>query len=364
MRSFFLILPILCFFHFNTTAQVDSTFDNSKPLKIVVKPTLPFIFEEDGEINGFAIELWDRIADELDVDYTLSIVKTMPELISTIQENKADIGIGSVSITEEREKIVDFTQPYMESGLRLLKRVDTENSSFSTIRHLFSGEIFLAILIIFLLILFISHLLWVVERKINAESFPVNYRIGIKESIWWSLSTLISGGCENKAPIGFAGRLVAITWMLGGIGLTSFITATLASALTIGSLNNSVNGISDLKATNLGTIEGSSAEAFLKKSGYNIIGYKDLDKSVVGLESKKISAIVFDSPVLLYYNSIHQGKNLEIAGEIFEKQDYGFALPLGSPLRKEVNSVILKLKFSGFIDDLKEKWFPSEEVVE
>jgi polar amino acid transport system substrate-binding protein len=362
MRSFYLLLPFLCFFIHNSTAQVDSIFDKSKPLRIVVKSTLPFIFEEDGEINGFAIELWDRIADELDVDYTISKVNSMPKLITTVQDNNADIGIGSVSITEEREKIVDFTQPYMESGLRLLKRVDSENSSFSTIRHLFSGEIFLAILIIFLLILFISHLLWIVERKINSKSFPVDYRIGIKESIWWSLSTLISGGCENKAPIGFAGRLVAITWMLGGIGLTSFITATLASALTIGSLNNSVNSLSDLKATNLGTIEGSSAEIFLKKSGYNMIGFKDLNEAVVGLESKKISAIVFDSPVLLYYNSIHQGKNLEIAGAVFEKQDYGFALPLGSPLRKEVNSVILKLKFSGFIDDLKEKWFPSEEV--
>ena len=86
------------------------------------------------------------------------------------------------------------------------------------------------IAVLLLALLVVSNVLWFFERKRNPECFPETYKHGLWEATWWSISTLISGGCENKAPLGVAGRLVAILWMLGGIGLTSYITATLASA--------------------------------------------------------------------------------------------------------------------------------------
>jgi len=52
-----------------------------------------------------------------------------------------------------------------------------------------------------------------------------------------------------------------------------------------------------------------------------------------------------------------------LVGEPFDLQDYGFALPLGSPLRKEMNAALLKLQVSGWMDELEDKWFqaPSAE---
>jgi hypothetical protein len=44
---------------------------------------------------------------------------------------------------------------------------------------------------------------------------------------------------------------------------------------------------------------------------------------------------------------------------LFENQDYGFVFNLGSQLRKEVNATLVKLKFSGYLEQLKTKWFSS-----
>jgi ABC-type amino acid transport substrate-binding protein len=46
-----------------------------------------------------------------------------------------------------------------------------------------------------------------------------------------------------------------------------------------------------------------------------------------------------------------------LVGDPFDLQDYGFALQLGSPLRKELNAALLKLQVSGWTDELEDKWF-------
>ena len=43
-----------------------------------------------------------------------------------------------------------------------------------------------------------SHIIWFLERKKNAESFPEGYVAGIWEAVWWSICTIITGGCETR----------------------------------------------------------------------------------------------------------------------------------------------------------------------
>ena len=330
---------------------------NSRVLNVVVKPTVPFVFRDSGELKGYSMDLLNLLSKECGFTYTVYEVPTMATLIDEVSQGKYDIGVGAISITQEREKVIDFTHPFFESGLQVMVLGTGETGIWSTIKKVFTGELLGFALILFGLILLISHILWFVERKLNSESFPMNYKAGIGESIWWSLSTLISGGCENKAPIGFAGRLVAFIWMLGAIGLTSFITASLASAMTVNTLSSDINGLSDLKGSSIATITGSSAENFLKKSGYLAVGEKKIEEAVQLLEKRKVKGVVFDSPMLNYYVVTHPGSDLQVVGSVFENQNYGFALPLRSDLRKSINEGLLKLQFSGALEDLKDKWF-------
>lgn len=333
---------------------------DSRVLHVVVKPTIPFVFRDSGNLKGYSIDLLNLLSKECGFTYTVDEVPTMSVLIDEVSKGKYDIGVGAISITQEREKVIDFTHPFFESGLQVMVRGSGETGTWATIKKVFTVELLGVVGVLIGIILVISHILWFVERKRNSENFPVNYKAGIAESIWWALSTLISGGCENKAPVGLAGRLVAFVWMLGAIGLTSFITASLASAMTVNTLSSDINGLSDLKGSSIATIAGSSAESYLKKSGYNTVGEKKIEAAVEMLEKRKVRGVVFDSPMLNYYVATHPGSDLQVMGTIFENQNYGFALPLGSDLRKSINEALLKLQFSGALEDLKKKWFTTQ----
>src|SRR4029077_16603485 len=124
-----------------------------------------------------------------------------------------------------------------------------------------------------------SHILWWFERRRNPESFPEGYVPGLIESTWWSVCTLISGGCENKSPNGILGRLSAVIWMLAGIGLTAYITATLSATLTVHTLPTDTQGLGDLRMSTVGTVTGSSAFNYLQNQGMTVKGFEDVDSA-------------------------------------------------------------------------------------
>jgi len=327
------------------------------PLRVVVKPAEPFAFEQDGVLTGYSVELWKKTAAEAGLVFETSVVQTVPELLESVKSGAADVGVGAISITPDREKLLDFSHPFFKSGLQVMARAQGEAGAFSAFRALFNRNVGEVVLVLLLAVFLVSHLLWMVERKINAESFPEGYVRGVWESTWWSIATLISGGCENKAPVGVAGRLVAVVWMLGGIGLTSYITATLASAMTVSTLTAEVSGLSDLRGARVGTVAGSSAAAVLERSGFDVAGFPDVAAAAEALRAGSVKGVVYDSPILRYYISRHPASGLSLVGDPFDLQDYGFALPLGSPLRKEVNAALLKLQVSGWTNELENKWF-------
>jgi len=327
------------------------------PLRVLVKPTEPFTFERDGEIVGYSVDLWKRVAEEAGLTYEIKMVKTLPEVLAAVEKGEADIGVGAISITPPREKILDFTHSFFDSGLQIMTSGKGEGSTKAAYQALFRGDVVKVVGLLLFAILLVSHILWLVERKRNAESFPDTYKAGVWESAWWAICTIISGGCENKSAVTVSGRLVAIAWMIGGIFLTSYITATLASAMTINRMASDINSVSDLKGQTIATVAGSTAELFLKEKGFNPAGAVDLQAAADLLKSGNAKAVVFDSPMLRYYMSRNADQPLQLAGGLFEQQGYGFALTLGSPHRKAINEALLKLQTGGFSQELERKWF-------
>ncbi len=71
------------------------------------------------ESLGFDVELVHRIARELNyrVEFTPT---TFYALFEALQTNRADVAVTTLSVTEERKKIADFTIPYHYGGVVLL----------------------------------------------------------------------------------------------------------------------------------------------------------------------------------------------------------------------------------------------------
>lgn len=336
----------------------------AEKLRIVTRNLEPFSFEEGENRVGFAAELWEALAAKLGKSYDIEVVGSAQEIIDAVQQKRADIGVGALSVTSKREELIDFSQPFYESGLRILVNGgggSYASQIFGLIKNLFNPKLIGAFLLLLFTMLVISHLVWRYEHKVNGDQWPEDYKAGLWESFWWTISTLLVGGADNKGPVGVGGRIIAIVWMLLSIVLVSLLTASFTTTLTVNSLKGDINGPGDLPGRQVATIQGSTAETYLNEKGAKVLALADVTACIEALKSGKVQAVVYDAPILQYEAAKSNDKSLQMVGPLFEKQNYAFALQQNSQLREQLNQALLLLSEEGVGNTLREKYFGVEE---
>jgi polar amino acid transport system substrate-binding protein len=93
--------------------------------------------------------------------------------------------------------------------------------------------------------------------------------------------------------------------------------------------------------------------------GTPAVDVEDVDQAYPLLESGKVDAIVYASPVLQHHASTTGKGKVKVVGLLFQEQNYGIALQVQSPYREKINIVLLKLIESGAYQELCDKWFGS-----
>lgn len=329
----------------------------AEKLRVYIKPVAPFVFDQNGQPAGYSIDLWQRVAKEAGFDYEFHQVRTVAEMLNALKAQQADVAVGALSITSERESVIDFSHPFYESGLQIMVGAQGSRSPGSVIAHFLTLDALKLVGILVLALLLAAHCLWFFEKRHNPQSFPPDYLHGIGEALWWTISIIITGGCENKAPIGLAGRLVAIVWMLMGIFMVSYLTASVTTTLTVNQLTADISGPGDLQGHLVATVKGSTAERYLVERKIDTRPLPTIEDCYGSLARREVKAVVYDAPVLMYHVSRAGASHMRVVGRIFEKQNYGLALQQDSKHRKQINEVLLRLKEQGFFDDLQKKWF-------
>ncbi|MBO1306675.1 amino acid ABC transporter substrate-binding protein [Enterococcus sp. 669A] len=84
-------------------------------------------YEEDGQtLTGYDIELLDKLQEFL--GYELAggeyQVQDYAPLVTSLSEGKLDVAAAALCATSERQEIMDFTEPYLNSGQRVM--INTE----------------------------------------------------------------------------------------------------------------------------------------------------------------------------------------------------------------------------------------------
>jgi ABC-type amino acid transport substrate-binding protein len=347
-------LAIALFTLLNLTSSL-----NAKTLRVGTKPFAPFAFVQEGKYIGFSIELWDEIAKELDLEYELYGEKTVTDLLNSVSSGNTDVAIAGITITSEREKNVDFSHSFFESGLQILVPANSPTSSVNSFVWLILSPILLETIGVLLLVIVISaHLIWFFERDRNPEMFPKEYPRGIGEACWWSVVTVVTVGYGDKAPIGVGGRIIATIWMFTGVLLVSYFTASVSSALTVQQLETSIQGIEDLNGKRVATVEGSTAADYLtNRPTVKKVEYELVEEAFKSLEEDRVDAVVYDAPVLKNYTLQEGVDKVRVVGAVFERQSYGIALKSNSSYREPINQAILELLENGTYDKIYQKWF-------
>lgn len=85
---------------------------------------VPFEFKEGDKYVGFDIDMWSAIATELGLEYKLQPMD-FAGIIPALQTGQVDVALAGITIKPEREKVIDFSDGYYDSGFLLMVPVDS-----------------------------------------------------------------------------------------------------------------------------------------------------------------------------------------------------------------------------------------------
>jgi len=325
-------------------------------LKVAIKPLEPFVMGSGSDLQGFSIDLWREIADRLQLKYQFVEVSTVNDQLSAVENGTADVAIAGISITANREGKVDFSYPYFNAGLQIMTRTQADISLGQIIGNLFSPGILQIVALFALVIVTGGHLIWVIERRTN-PNFPRSYFRGVIEGMWWSSVMVVTANMADDAPRSALSRLVSLIWLLIGVLLIANFTASVTATVTVNHLENVINDVNDLNGRQVMTVKGSTADEYLQRIGIHATTVSAIQDAYPLLEAGKVDAIVYDAPVLRYYEAREGSGKVKVVGQIFNPEDYGVALPNDSPLRENINRTILMLKEDGTYQRIYQFWF-------
>lgn len=346
-------------------AAADNTDDGGearpaegKVFRVATKALPPLVFADEDELRGFSIDYWDEVANRIGVETEWVELETVNEMIGSTQTGEVDAAIAGISITKEREAVIDFSQPYYISGQQIVTR-DSGSDTFGTLFRLIGSGTFLVPLIgLVLLVIVVSHLVWFFERGHDSDDFPFEYGKGIGEAIWWSTVSVITGGEAVKNINTGLSRMIAILWMLVGLFLLAFVTARATSVLTVAELESDISGLDDLAGKSVSTVGGTASVPFLlDEAGVVAREVDDLPAALDDLAAGRTDAVVFDAPVVAYTVSQSYRGDLVLVEPIEGRDPYGIALPPDSAYLEEVNAAVIEIGRDGTLDELQDRWF-------
>ena len=135
-----------------------------------------------------------------------------------------------------------------------------------------------------------------------------------------------------------------------GICFVSAFTASLTTELTVREITGGIRGVNDLVDKRVVTVGGTTAAQYLTDRRIDFDAMDTVDDAFARLDDGRADAMVFDSPVLHHHIEVTGSDRLALIGNVFQREDYGIALPTGSTLRKPVNSSLLEMRADGTYD--------------
>lgn len=323
------------------SAQNRQTKTDNDTLSVGLAGSEPFVFEDEN--RGIASEIWDEIADTKDWNYKYVSFDNVEDALHSLKRGDLDLVVGPISITSNRLENMRFSQPFYNSSISILSRVESRNL-WQRIKPLLSLKLLIAIGAFLVILAIVGSLLWLAERKDSPEQFPNGVIKGIGTGMWLAIVTMTTTGYGDKAPVTLLGRVITGAWMVISIIFATSMVAGIASILTLSTLDTTtIANIEQLSGRKAATISDSPSEHFLKTSDVQVTGVSDLEEAFEKLMQKSVDAVVYDRPQLLYYLKNHNKEELYISKAEYYKQGYGFAFPEESELIFSINRTLLEL---------------------
>uniref|UniRef100_A0AAR2J2R8 Glutamate receptor n=1 Tax=Pygocentrus nattereri TaxID=42514 RepID=A0AAR2J2R8_PYGNA len=352
--------------------------------------------------EGYCVDLLRELAAILGFRYEIQLVEdgkygALEEstgqwngMVRELMDHKADLAVAPLTITYVREKVIDFSKPFMTLGISILYRKPngTNPGVFSFLNPL-SPDIWMYILLAYLgvsCVLFViarfSPYEWYNPHPCNPDSDMVENNFTLLNSFWFGVGALMQQGSELM-PKALSTRIVGGIWWFFTLIIISSYTANLAAFLTVERMESPIDSADDLaKQTKIpyGVVEAGSTMAFFKKTKistydkmWEFMNSRRQSVMVKSVEEGIQRVLTSDYAFLMESTTIEfvtqRNCNLTQIGGLIDSKAYGVGTPMGSPYRDKITIAILQLQEEGKLHMMKEKWWrgngcPEEESKE
>ncbi|XP_054857751.1 probable glutamate receptor [Eublepharis macularius] len=369
----------------STSKDADSVAAGRKDWPMLYVTTIledPYVMARGTELEGYCIDLLEKLSEMLHFKYKVGVVKdgkygsmstngNWSGMIGEIVRKEADLAVAPLTITSVREDVVDFTQPFLHTGIGILleKDLSCEDASLFHFLSPFSKEMWAGILAAYVvssLCLFLAARVSPCEWDGNDET-PFTFL----NSLWFGAGALTLQGAIPR-PKSLSVRIISAIWWLFSIVLLTAYVAGFSFVLESGSEQLSIQTFEDLvkqRHLEFGTMAGSSTLRYFKDSKNPIqqMVYESMNKKDTVLPKSYQEAIqlVLDSNYAFIGETVSQDLavarhcNLVRSPEVLGARGFGIATPQGSAWTNKLSVAILKLGESGDLDYLRSKWWES-----
>ena len=310
-----------------------------KSIIVATRDAPPFALKaSDGSWTGISIDLLDTMAERSGLTYRLEETD-LEGMIAGVADGRFDAAIAAMTITADREEVIDFSHPFFQTGLGVAVAAEASAGLGGVTRALVSREFLTLVGLLTSVLLVVGTLAWAIETRRNPDMFERRPVRGIFSGFWWAAVTMTTVGYGDKAPVTVAGRILGVFWMFTALILTAAFTAHLAAALTAETLTSRVASPADLSRVRVGNIEGAASAEALADLGVRPRGYATVEAGLTDLAAGTIDAFVHDRPILIWRAQDFSG--VRVTPIEFAPQNYGIVLPEDAELRERVNRVLL-----------------------
>ncbi|XP_076587702.1 glutamate receptor ionotropic, delta-2 isoform X3 [Chaetodon auriga] len=366
-------------------------------LRVVTVLEEPFVMVSENVLGkpkkyqGYSIDVLDALSNYLGFKYEIYVApdhkygSLQPDgqwngLMGELVFKRADVGLSALTITPERESVVDFTTRYMDYSVGVLLRKAERTVDMFACLAPFDLSLWACIAGTVLLIGILVYLLnWLNPPRLPMGSVSSTT---LYNSMWFVYGSFVQQGGEVPYTTLATRMMMGVWWMFALIVISSY-TANLAAFLTITRIENSIQSLQDLsKQTELpyGTVLDSAVYDQVRSKAMNPFerdpmysqmwrminrtggADNNVEESKEGIRKVKYGrfGFVWDAAVLEYVANNDEDCSFYTVSNNAPDRGYGIAMQHGSPYRDIFSQRILELQQNGDMDILKLKWWPKD----
>uniref|UniRef100_A0A8D2L9Z6 Glutamate receptor n=1 Tax=Varanus komodoensis TaxID=61221 RepID=A0A8D2L9Z6_VARKO len=339
--------------------------------------------------KGFCIDILKRLAKTLGFTYDLYLVTNGKHgkkvngmwngMIGEVFYKRADMAIGSLTINAERAEVIDFSVPFVETGISVMVSRSNGTVSPSAFLEPYSPAVWVMMFVMCLTVVAVTVFIFEYfspvgyNRSLSASKRTGGSKFTIGKSIWLLWALVFNNSVPVENPRGTTSKIMVLIWAFFAVIFLASYTANLAAFMIQEEYVDTVSGLSDQKfqrpqhhypPLRFGTVPNGSTEKNIRNNYGEMHEYmgkynqRSVEDALQNLQTGKLDAFIYDAAVLNYMARKEEGCKLVTigSGKVFATTGYGIALQKGSKWKRPIDLALLQFLSDDEIELLERLW--------